>query len=316
MSEFDKLGTRAGFNSAVRHLQTTIYVDEQISSRRNIADTLNKEIEDGNIENYQALPIVNALLVTKHGYIFESFNIENHLSDFGTVIDEVKGWNALDFVTTYHHPTLGFSVINPKNKSHWEKIRDIMRDELIVIYCRYMGREPDKNKGARIAESAISSLIKLLNGGKITGKKEFTEGSPPPAPPQVAEEKPEEVRTPGLGQAPSSGKGIAITPKYSVQVSNELFHNGNVEAWKNIIESFMVSHSELNVTVYHEGELIQDLNTLFKWGKVKHGGLIFFQISGENIRDVSKLKRYLYEGASKRYESFMKKDINRALRLF
>ena len=29
-----------------------------------------------------------------------------------------------------------------------------------------------------------------------------------------------------------------MTPLYGVVVTNELFHNGNVEAWKKIIESY------------------------------------------------------------------------------
>jgi hypothetical protein len=314
MNQYDSLSTRAGFNSAVRHLQTTIFVDEQIVNKKNVADILNKEIDDKEIENFQAIPILNALLVTKHGYQYKSFNIEKLLSEYDGIVGEVSNWNALDMVITYHHPTLGFSIINPKNKSHWDKIRDIMRDELIVIYCRYLGREKDAKQGTKIANQAIESLIKLLNGSKVSGLKEFTEESLP-----KPEPKPEEVITPVdaiTSSEPQATEGVSVTPKYSVQVSNELFHNGNVEAWKNIIESFVVSHPGLNVTVYHEGELIQDLNTLFKWGKVKHGGCIFFQVSGENIKDVSKLKRYLYEGASHRYENFLKKDISKPIRLF
>ena len=100
------------------------------------------------------------------------------------------------------------------------------------------------------------------------------------------------------------------------QVSNELFHNGNVEAWKNIIEAYETSFEGNKVYVFYEGEYIKDLNSLFKWGKVKHAGLIMFQIVGPQIKGVSKLQKYLYEGASARFETFMKHDVNKALRLF
>jgi len=65
-----------------------------------------------------------------------------------------------------------------------------------------------------------------------------------------------------------------------------------------------------------EGEVINDINALFKWGKVKHGDSIFFQVSGEEILGVSKLQKYLYEGASQRYEQFLKLGVGKVLNLF
>ncbi|MGL4369455.1 MAG: hypothetical protein ACRCUT_07270, partial [Spirochaetota bacterium] len=112
-----------------------------------------------------------------------------------------------------------------------------------------------------------------------------------------------------------AGKRSA-TPKYSVQVTNELFHNGNVEAWKRIIESYSHSYPGTEVVIFYENELINDINSLFKWGKVKHGGLIFFQIIGDNIKGVSKLQKYLFEGASKRYEQFLHGSVGSVLNLF
>jgi hypothetical protein len=101
-----------------------------------------------------------------------------------------------------------------------------------------------------------------------------------------------------------------------VQVTNELFHNGNVEAWKKIVESYKTKYYDLDVLIWYENERINDINALFKWGKVKHGGLIFFSVAGENIKDVSKLQRYFFEGASPRFEAFLKGGIGRVLDLF
>ena len=92
-------------------------------------------------------------------------------------------------------------------------------------------------------------------------------------------------------------------------------HNGNVEAWKKIIESFNDKHPDLQVVIFFEGEVINDINALFKWGKVKHGDPIMFQVVGENIRSVSKLQKYLFEGASPRFEQFLKVDVGRILNL-
>ena len=117
--------------------------------------------------------------------------------------------------------------------------------------------------------------------------------------------------------APAITKGpVRMTPMYSVVVSNELFHNGNVEAWKRIIASYNAKYSSLQVFIYYEGERILDINTLFKWGKVKHGSAIQFAVSGNDIKDVAKLQRYLVQGASHQFEAFLHGPVNNVLKLF
>lgn len=106
------------------------------------------------------------------------------------------------------------------------------------------------------------------------------------------------------------------TPKYSILVTNELFHNGNVEAWKKIVESYKESHPDLDVAIFYEGDLINDINSLFKWGKVRNNSMIYFQVSGDNIKDVAKLQKYLFEGASPRFEQFLKLGVGKILKLF
>jgi hypothetical protein len=103
---------------------------------------------------------------------------------------------------------------------------------------------------------------------------------------------------------------------YSVPVTNELFHNGNVEAWKRIIDSYRAKNQGLEVIVYYDGEKITNLNALFKWGKVKHGSSIQFAIAGDDIKDVAKLQRYLRQGASNQFEAFLKGPVNAVLSLF
>ena len=103
---------------------------------------------------------------------------------------------------------------------------------------------------------------------------------------------------------------------YSIPVSNELFHNGNVEAWKKIIQSYNAKYPGLEVFIFYEGERIHDINTLFKWGKVKHGSMIMIAVAGEDIKDVAKLQRYLRQGASPAFEAFLKFPVNTVLNLF
>jgi len=123
------------------------------------------------------------------------------------------------------------------------------------------------------------------------------------------------MKNPEEGAVSGAAK-VTMTPKHAVQVTNELFHNGNVEAWINIVESYKSKFPGLDVHVFHDGQKVANIQALFKWGKVKHGDVVLFSVSGEGIQAVSKLKRYLFEGASQRYETYIKKDVNKVLNLF
>jgi hypothetical protein len=114
--------------------------------------------------------------------------------------------------------------------------------------------------------------------------------------------------------APSGA--IKMTPMYAVLVTNELFHNGNVEAWKRIIASYNSKHPSLQVYVYYDGERITNLNSLFTWGNVKRGTCIEFKVVGDEIVDVAKLQRYLKQGASHMFEAFLKFPVNTIPQLF
>jgi len=89
-----------------------------------------------------------------------------------------------------------------------------------------------------------------------------------------------------------------------------------VEAWKNIVESYKTKFPGLDVHIFHDGQRVNNINALFKWGKVKHGDAILVSVSGEEIKGVAKLQAYLREGASIRYTNFLKKDVNKVLNLF
>ena len=120
----------------------------------------------------------------------------------------------------------------------------------------------------------------------------------------------------GLAPAAPSGAPKRMTPMYAIPVTNELFHNGNVEAWKKIIQSYTTKYPGLDVFVFYERERIHDINTLFKWGKVKHGSSIMIAVAGDDIKDVAKLQRYLKQGASHMFEAFLKAQVGAILNLF
>ena len=302
--ELTTLGTRPLFNKTLRHLVNVTAIIEQVQKGQNLAESLNQMVADGVITREQIPPILSVVLVHKFAWPYESRNLREPQESFDKIVSSFKDWNALNVVAAYHHPNLGIMLINPANAEHWNAVHDIKRDELMVVHASAKNEKPET------ARKAIAAFFDLLEGKEPQVDEDFKSkevAPPPPPPPAPAAAAP--------AKKPST-KGKKLTPKYSVQVSNELFHNGNVEAWKNIIESFEATHEGCQVIVYHEGELIQDLNSLFKWGKVKHGGLIFFQVAGQNLKHISRLQKYLYEGASSRFEAFLKQDPNRMLQLF
>lgn len=188
---------------------------------------------------------------------------------------------------------------------------------------KYQYREP-KPRQAASQPSARRGAPR--SGGRAKAGPARREAAPVTAAPSavasraaVAQQSPAASAAPSQAAQPeaqSSGAAKRMTPFYSVPVTNELFHNGNVEAWKKIIQSYQTKYPGLDVYIFYDGERIHDIHALFKWGKVKHGSTILFAVAGENIQDVAKLQRYLRQGASPRFEDFLRFPVNTVLKLF
>ncbi len=337
--KYESLATKETFNASVRHVKSTVGLSERVAGRENLADALNELIDEKVIHSDQLQTFVSMLLIDKYGYYAASKNMTATISDFSVVQAAVKSWNAFDMVVLYQHPDLGVIAVNPKNPAHVSKIDRINKSELIVAYLGCFGKPFE----AGLAVKAADALISLYQGANVKDMPALLKGScsyKAPTPPK----QDKEMKAPKVTKAASSKKGkpqagrkteapIAqtvpvakqtdvpkvgsrMTPMYGVLVTNELFHNGNVEAWKRIIDSFKIKHPDLTVLVYYDSERITNLNALFKWGKVKHGSVIQFAVAGENICDVAKLQRYLAQGASIMYEAFLRGPINGVLSLF
>ncbi len=310
------LASKSSFNKALKHFYAVNDAVDEIESRTNLADYINDLLDEEGIHPDQVLPIIGAVVRDKFEYSYNSYSVSNTITEFEKIQSELVKWNTLDMIILYFAPDGKRFVINPKNIESWERCREIHKDQLLVIYSKFL-----KEKNAKIEEEAAKTFIELFNGKDVFINKSFIDQSivsrpaPVQAPPKAAA-KPGTPAAAAAPAAPSKAKKISITPKYGVVVSNELFHNGNVEAWKKILESYQVKYPELTVHVMFGGEVINDINALFKWGKVKHGDSIYFQVSGENILGVSKLQKYLYEGASQRYEQFLKLGVGRVLNIF
>lgn len=330
-NQLNILSRKAGFNSALRHFKVTTEYVARINKGANLADLVNEHLEDGRIGRHQITPLVNALLVDKFEYHSVSHNLEKTVDDASGIAETVGKWSRLDIVCVFHHPHTGVFVINPKDPESWEAALPLAKDELIVVH---VGPASGEDVPPSVLRDATSDLVSLLDGRKLKGKKAYVserkakvEYRPAAKPSSSAEKTAGAAESAGeASQAPTAeqqeksaqaaAKKRRMTSRIPVLVTNELFHNGNVETWKRIIESYKAKYPGLDVLIWYENERINDINALFKWGKVKHGTPIMISVVGDDPKDVSKLRRYLYEGASPRFEAFLEGGADRTLDLF
>jgi hypothetical protein len=344
---YDGLSTREGFNKSLKHFKFVMGVIAEFEKNRNLAEILNERLEEKSIEPNQILPTLNAILVDKYGYSYRSHNLQENFENFDAVSTESGKWKAIDLVIAYFHPELGVVAVNPKNRSHWDSVQSVKKNELVTVFAGAFQGSGD----LPLYGQGIDLMLSMLEGGRAKAPSAFTRGrfiqkarpksitvsGPAPVAKRIGRGRkaasnamaplsvgspfpmaaaPAAAVVPAAPAQPQAGSASKkISPMYGIPVSNELFHNGNVEAWKKIIQSYTTKYPDLEVFVFYEGERIHDINTLFKWGKVKHGSVIMIQIAGE-VKDFAKLQRYLRQGASHMFEAFLKAPVNTVLNLF
>ncbi|MBL8968353.1 MAG: hypothetical protein JNG85_15210 [Spirochaetaceae bacterium] len=345
--QFEGLADRQGFNATVRHIQTVIAAVDRVTAKENLADVIGEYIEEKSLDKAEVLPVVSMVLGEKFKYRAVSVNLPAAAADLDGIAEEAAKWNAVDLVAVYHHPDLGPLVVNPKNPKSLAKINRLSKHEIVAAWAGRFAKEAE----AGTLDAAASALVELFAGRKPKVKPELLKGdcvykaakekpasgakapkSKPPKAPAAAAAAPKRGKAAALPAVPAAAPvpehkpaveaeralkpGNRMTPMYSVQVTNELFHNGNVEAWKRVIASYNAKYPSLQVLVYYDGERITDINSLFKWGKVKHGSSIQFAVAGDEIQGVAKLQRYLAQGASPQFEAFLRGPVNAVLPLF
>lgn len=346
IAKFENVSTRAGFNTVVRHVKSTISYVESIQAKRNLADAFLEDADSNDLSAERIAAILRMTLVDKFGYRVFSRNLGGVCENLSDVSAEILKWNAVDIVLAYHHPDLGLLTANPKNAEQLAAFGTLRKRELAIAYVGRFDKGSDD-----LCQTAAEIALTLLEGGKASVPAALYKGDctykiakkkePKTAEPKKAPAASKRGRTPKIEisaaaaaapaavqpvAAPAAAKAVPLatgprpgsrmTPMYSVVVQNELFHNGNVEAWKRIIESYKTKYPGLEVYIYYDGERILNINSLFKWGKVKHGSTIQFAVAGSEIKDVAKLQRYLIQGASHLFESFLHGPVSTVLKLF
>ena len=330
------LATKQGFNTSVTHIQNTLSILDACNVKKNIADEIGIMLENKELTNEEIPAFLSVILLDMWGYKAVSKNLRGIHAAAADIIAETAKWKGVDIVIGYHHPDLGFLVINPKNPASAALFETLKKNELLNIYIGKQDQGIIEESTAAAVSKAFFNLLegakasippKLLNGPFVftapKAKKQPTKERKRKATKAPATTKAKataaaapakQAAEPAQMQAPS-GK-VRISQQISVVVTNELFHNGNVEAWKRIIRSYNARYPHTKVIVFYDGEQIVDINTLFKWGKVKHGSSIQFAVAGEEIKDLSKLSKYFAEGASPRFEAFLRGSPSTVLNLF
>jgi hypothetical protein len=331
------LSTRNGFNSAVRHIKKTLGIAGDVGDQANLGDLIHEQA-DSELTGERVALMLRMLLVDKLGYKAVSVNLASVAEDLPTLAGEFARWNGVDLVVSYQHPDLGLLAANPKLAEELAGFGLLRKRELLVVYAGKGSAPADENcrKAAELAAELFQGrkvkVPQALFKGNFTVKKAAKKERPaakrtakpavektfPASPAAAKAAESSRAAAPVVTPAsPAISKGpVKMTPMYSVAVTNELFHNGNVEAWKRIISSYNAKYPDLQVYIYYEGERILDINSLFKWGKVKHGSAIQFAVAGMEIKDVAKLQRYLVQGASNQFEAFLRGPVSSVMKLF
>jgi len=290
-------------NVAVNYILSINSIIEKCSYKKNIADVMIKSVAKKELRENQIKPILSTVLKDKWGYKTSSRNLTSHIKDVDVFVEKLSKWNGVDIVLGYECPDLSFLAINPKNPSSKPMLQTLKKNELLTVYVGTQGKEELSDELANIAIDIIFSLVENI---KIDPPKEVLKGK------FLSETKKERVSTATNNRKKDiniedviKDSVIKSSQLLSVVVSNELFHNGNVEAWKNIIQSYKAKYKNAKVLIFYDGEEVLNINALFRWGKVRYGSIIKFAVVDEEPKDLSKLHKYLKRGASPCFEDFL-----------
>ncbi|MDH5680771.1 MAG: hypothetical protein OEZ36_04225 [Spirochaetota bacterium] len=306
-NRYEIFSSRMGYNLSLRHFKKVNSFLSRLGDE-NLADLVNHSESAGELVKDQIMPMVHALLAEKYGYYYMSRNLRVEYSDFRSLVKELKGWHNVDAVLSYHHEHLGDMIMNPKVLSHFDRVKRLEKHELVVVYIKLYEPGPEENPQKQAAEN----IFRLLDGQAIEIPSYFRKS---PASKGVIESRslPQKASQPTV-QVKSTPR--QSSPRYSVQISNDLLHEGNVESLKTIIESYEESFPGSKVSIYHNEEELVSFDSLFRSASLIHGDVLDFVVTGKTISKLSKLKRYLELCVSPEYSRIPRQTGSQTLTLF
>lgn len=301
-NQYDIFSTRDRCNHVKRYFDAVFDIIYDFEGYENLANILHRYVAEELIQEKQLSAIISIILVDKYKYHYSSYNLENDITNFDSLIEEFRKWKAVDMMFVYFRPELGIYPLNPKNKAHWTRVKLLKQSELISLYA---GRFQDTD-GDQVFDVALEKAIHLLKGTKFKTPAILTSGD-------FEEEEGEEEE-----EEATVAFFVEESPFYGIPVTNDQFHNGNVEAWKKIIRSYTYTFRDVKVIIYYNREEVKDIDSLFQWGKIKPGTVINIKVIGKDLRSkrMSALVYHLKEGASPFFERYIKGNPRMILKLF
>ena len=237
-------------NLAVHYILSINSIIERCNYKQNIVDVITKSLAKKELEENQVKPILSTILRDKWQYEASSRNLISSIKDVDVFVEELSKWNGVDIVLGYDPSDLNFLAINPKNPSSKSMLQMLKKNELLTVY---IGTQGGKKLSDDVALRAIDVIFALVENLKIKPPKEVLEGK------FLSELKKEKTNTikntkdkeTKIKDSKIIKNNIATMSQIlSVAVSNELFHNGNVEAWKNIIQSYKAKYKTATVFIF------------------------------------------------------------------
>ncbi|MDH4128000.1 MAG: hypothetical protein OEV44_04555 [Spirochaetota bacterium] len=305
-NEYDLFATKIGYNKALRHFKKVNSLLPRLVNE-NLADLINSPEIKSELSREQIKPIIHALLVDKFNYYHKSINLTDEISSPQNIVNEIITWKAVDFVILYNDDSLGETAINPKNLSHWKMLGDHYKNKLITIYAKFtnkpLEKEPEKH--------AVNGFIQILKGEKIIIPAYYKSGF---IRKDLARKR---VLTSAnvLKQDTDNELQNAAT-NYSLQINNTHFQFSNIEAWKNIIESYEYKYPNNKILIFYNGEMLNKIITLYKLAKIDAGTVVTFCVTGDKPKELNKLYKYLSVGAGPKFEVFLQNQTNKVLEIF
>ena len=311
------INNRESFNQYIQFFRQSKAILADINRGKSGAAILRDAARRYSMNEQALLAVINTLFIDKFGYTVSSHNLKCDITGLDKRVEVYLHFDYIDFFFV-HHATGTLKVIDPLALGGTTSGL-FYRGDLVVTYSAFRAGADRKGEFSltEFNEFAVGVLYGTHRSGFKAVRDTIKEAHKVSRVPQASDTGYEEITSEPVQVSPA-GKSIQLKKSslISVQVSNELFHNGNVEAWVKIIDSYESIYPGCEVHVYYDNEPVNNLNSLFKWGKVTNGSVIMISVTGPELKDLGKLQRTLYLGASPRFEQFISGPVHKKLRLF
>lgn len=199
-------------------------------------------------------------------FSFLSLNLCPQVLDWEPLWSQLKSLSGFELWVLLPRPE-GLVVIRPEKP---EERVPLVPYELVLLYLR--AQEPHWAPKMPALLAQIEALLRRRRPLNLQSLSDEPAPSGWVVPPKRLENK---------------------SPLHSVEVKNELFHHANLEALARVLRDYEETYPLLKVRLFHDGEPVHELYSLFQWGRVRFGDRIYFRVEGPAFSEISRLKMLL-----------------------